>query len=124
MVESAHQGAVDEKTIGGHLSFYVIASEAKQSMERQRKSGLLRRGACHRARIRATRWLLAMTNGDSGALRRHDLVGDDKKLRQIHAPEAGAQRDVGSVPPDPHQDPADAGDVVPGIEGVPLAGKV
>jgi hypothetical protein len=24
-------------------------------------SGLLRRGACHRARIRATRWLLAMT---------------------------------------------------------------
>ena len=23
--------------------------------------GLLRRGACHRARIRATRWLLAMT---------------------------------------------------------------
>src|SRR5258705_9279966 len=27
----------------------------------QRKKGLLRRGACHRARIRATRWLLAMT---------------------------------------------------------------
>src|SRR6266403_3051468 len=25
------------------------------------KNGLLRRGACHRARIRATRWLLAMT---------------------------------------------------------------
>src|SRR5471030_1534994 len=25
------------------------------------KSGLLRRGACHWARIRATRWLLAMT---------------------------------------------------------------
>ncbi len=25
------------------------------------KAGLLRRGACHRARIRATRWLLAMT---------------------------------------------------------------
>src|SRR5688572_25849258 len=25
------------------------------------KYGLLRRGACHRARIRATRWLLAMT---------------------------------------------------------------
>src|SRR5260370_5172023 len=27
----------------------------------QRKNGLLRRGACHRARIRATPWLLAMT---------------------------------------------------------------
>jgi hypothetical protein len=27
----------------------------------QRKNGLLRRGACHRARVRATRWLLAMT---------------------------------------------------------------
>jgi hypothetical protein len=26
-----------------------------------KKDGLLRRGACHRARIRATRWLLAMT---------------------------------------------------------------
>src|SRR6478609_5082319 len=25
------------------------------------RDGLLRRGACHRARIRATRWLLAMT---------------------------------------------------------------
>ena len=39
----------------------VIASEAKQSIAAQRKNGLLRRGACHRARIRATRWLLAMT---------------------------------------------------------------
>src|SRR4051794_33290539 len=37
----------------------VIASEAKQSIVRRRKSGLLR-GACHRARICATRWL-AMT---------------------------------------------------------------
>src|SRR2546423_10380175 len=39
----------------------VIASEAKQSMARHRKieDGLLR-GACHRARICATRWL-AMT---------------------------------------------------------------
>ena len=37
----------------------VIASEAKQSIKPQRKNGLLR-GACHRARIRATRWL-AMT---------------------------------------------------------------
>src|ERR1700694_886930 len=43
----------------------VIASEAKQSMAAQRKSGLLRRGACHRARIRATRWLLG---------RKRDLV--------------------------------------------------
>jgi hypothetical protein len=41
----------------------VIANEAKQSMREQQKykSGLLRRGACRRARIRATRWLLAMT---------------------------------------------------------------
>ncbi len=31
---------------------------------RAHDSGLLRRGACHRARIRATRWLLAMT-GDT-----------------------------------------------------------
>jgi hypothetical protein len=38
----------------------VIASEAKQSRT-QDKAGLLRHGACHRARIRATRWLLAMT---------------------------------------------------------------
>jgi hypothetical protein len=41
----------------------VIASEAKQSSFpcSAEKPGLLRRGACHRARIRATRWLLAMT---------------------------------------------------------------
>jgi hypothetical protein len=40
----------------------VIASEAKQSIgATERKIGLLRRGACHRARVRATRWLLAMT---------------------------------------------------------------
>ena len=38
----------------------VIASEAKQSIPQQKeKRGLLRRGACHWARIRATRWLLA-----------------------------------------------------------------
>jgi hypothetical protein len=28
---------------------------------RENKAGLLRRRACHRARVRATRWLLAMT---------------------------------------------------------------
>ena len=40
----------------------VIASAAKQSIPpRKEKNGLLRRGACRRARIRATRWLLAMT---------------------------------------------------------------
>src|SRR5258708_605044 len=33
-----------------------------------RSNGLLRRGACHRARIRATRWLLAMTKEDSRRL--------------------------------------------------------
>src|SRR5882757_7554402 len=46
----------------------VIASAAKQSIEPQTRYGLLRRGACHRARIRATRWLLAMTvEGAEGA---------------------------------------------------------
>ena len=40
---------------------FVIASGAKQSIVVMEKDGLLRRGACHRARIRATRWLLAMT---------------------------------------------------------------
>jgi hypothetical protein len=37
----------------------VIESKAKQSIEPQSKRGLLR-GACHRARFRASRWL-AMT---------------------------------------------------------------
>ena len=41
--------------------FAVIASEAKQSILASLRDGLLR-GACHRARIRATRWL-AMTVG-------------------------------------------------------------
>jgi hypothetical protein len=41
----------------------VIASEAKQSKNSsvEMDLGLLRRGACHRARIRATRSLFAMT---------------------------------------------------------------
>ena len=39
-----------------------LRAPAKQSSSPQDKCGLLRRGACHRARIRATRWLLAMTN--------------------------------------------------------------
>jgi hypothetical protein len=40
----------------------VIASEAKQSIASPKMTmDLLRRGACHRARIRATRWFLAMT---------------------------------------------------------------
>src|SRR5712672_3035307 len=39
-----------------------MTGSAKQSISpRRRKNGLLRRGACHRARVRATRWLLAMT---------------------------------------------------------------
>src|SRR6267142_1326045 len=37
-----------------------MTGSAKQSRAAG-KTGLLRRGACHRARIRATRWLLAMT---------------------------------------------------------------
>src|SRR5260221_12245269 len=47
----------------------VIASEAKQSSfgPAPQKAGLLRRGACYRARIRATRWLLEMTEGESYA---------------------------------------------------------
>jgi hypothetical protein len=54
----------------------VIASDAKQSMEQQeRKSGLLRGGACHRARIRATRWLLAMTVRRTFATPRRDAPG-------------------------------------------------
>src|SRR6266496_2818956 len=52
--------------MGHGRRLFVIASEAKQSMERQSKSGLLRRGACYRARIRATRWPLAMTAGAQG----------------------------------------------------------
>jgi hypothetical protein len=36
---------------------------------RRRKNGLLRRGACHRARIRATRWLLAMTVSELAVLK-------------------------------------------------------
>jgi hypothetical protein len=38
-----------------------------------RKNGLLGRGACHRARIRATRWLLAMTASHNFAISRPDM---------------------------------------------------
>ena len=40
-----------------------MTGSAKQSkLQPRMRAGLLRRGACHRARIRATRWLLAMTS--------------------------------------------------------------
>jgi len=51
ILEELHLQILEELT--------VIASEAKQSILSLRLYGLLR-GACHRARIRATRWL-AMT---------------------------------------------------------------
>jgi hypothetical protein len=57
--------ASDEKQIS------IVASEAKQSMRQQgSKSGLFR-GACHRARIRATRWL-AMTVRKGFAISRRE----------------------------------------------------
>jgi hypothetical protein len=42
--------------------YLTIIASAKQSMQQHKKGGLLR-GACHRARIRATR-RLAMTAGE------------------------------------------------------------
>jgi hypothetical protein len=39
--------------------------ERSEAIHNHKEGGLLRCGACHRARIRATRWLLAMTNGSS-----------------------------------------------------------
>src|ERR1700732_1339095 len=39
----------------------VIASDSEAIQPHTEETGLLRRGACHRGRVRATRWLLAMT---------------------------------------------------------------
>jgi hypothetical protein len=44
-----------------------LRAKRSNPWRRLRKAGLLRRGACHRARIRATRWLLAMTTVRSTA---------------------------------------------------------
>src|SRR5664279_5345392 len=60
------------RTCGENADSYlaVIASEAKQSILFCRCENGLLRGACHRARVRATRWL-AMTDeiGFSGCLK-------------------------------------------------------
>src|SRR5438309_6688605 len=56
-----HNLEITEPAFVADEGWLVIASEAKQSIGQQRKCGLHRRGACHRARILATRWLLAMT---------------------------------------------------------------
>src|SRR5690242_4356897 len=45
----------------------------KQSRLPSRKQSGLLRGACHRARVRATRWL-AMTNDSTFSLRRRDRL--------------------------------------------------
>src|SRR6185437_4659596 len=52
-------GAPRPRKRGGNFLRHCERSEAIQ--DHTWGSGLLRRGACHRARIRATRWLLAMT---------------------------------------------------------------
>src|ERR1700680_2482330 len=66
--DDAHDGAFADSNFKQPTQA-VIASVAKQSMKQQGgKSGLLRRGACHRARIRATRWLLAMTPRHTSAI--------------------------------------------------------
>jgi len=38
-----------------------LRAKRSNPSRRKRSNGLLRRGACHRTRVRATRWLLAMT---------------------------------------------------------------
>src|SRR5258705_8900735 len=60
----ANLGPIGPRECGGVSS--VIASAAKQSMAAKRKNGLLR-GACHRARIRATLSLARTISGQHRA---------------------------------------------------------
>jgi hypothetical protein len=74
-----------------------MTGSAKQSMA-ARKKGLLRRGACHRARIRATRWLLAMTmltgprSRDAECARAVHIIPSNKRAQQT--PGAGRTRSL------------------------------
>src|ERR1700745_1713743 len=54
----ANLGRIAPRECEGVSGFAVIASAAKKSTLSLLRYGLLR-GACHRARIRATRWLAA-----------------------------------------------------------------
>jgi hypothetical protein len=68
---------------------------------RLRRHGLLRRGACHRARIRATRWLLAMTTEQFWSYR---LRGDERPVNpraELALAKAGRERVEGRGAGDP-----------------------
>src|ERR1700674_439837 len=52
------------------------------------------------------------------------FVADDEEFLQNSAAEVGRERYIGSVPADGHDDAADAGNVMPGIEGIPTAAKI
>src|SRR5262249_9419274 len=55
---------------------------------------------------------------------RRDLVGVHGEALEHVRTEGGAERHVGGVAPARHHDPADAGNVVPGIERVPPAAEI
>src|SRR5947207_14277249 len=56
-------------------------------------------------------------------LLRGQLVADDEKFLQDGAAEICRERDIGSVAADGHDDAADPGNVVPGVEGIPAAAQ-
>src|SRR5450759_2434598 len=62
-VAGGHPRGLVEKVwdLRQHFGASRHCERSKAIQKKRSKSGLLRRGACHRARIRATRWLLAMT---------------------------------------------------------------
>src|SRR5438105_14762884 len=104
------------------MGFYSRHCERSEAIHCEgSKNGLLR-GAWHRARIRATRWL-AMTEGET-ELSHHHLVADDLELDEVHAAKARGERHVGGVAAGAHQDAAGTRVIMAGVEGVPLAGQI
>src|SRR5262245_51707560 len=55
---------------------------------------------------------------------RRGLVGVHGEALEHVRTEGGAERHVGGIAPARHHDPADAGNVVPGIERVPSASEI
>jgi hypothetical protein len=94
------QGRDDGSAIqisNSHTSFrHCERSEAIHGATR--KNGLLRRGACHRARIRATRWLLAMMVRYNFAISRPEMPEACQKMpcppiRGRRRPSKGGRRE-------------------------------
>src|SRR5205814_6621045 len=72
---------------------------------------------------RRDRWNYGSTSSLGASRLPRNLVRDDEEFLEDAAAEIGRQGDIGGVAAAGHDDTADAGNVVPGVESVPASAQ-